>query len=154
MPGKWLAGCAVAFGVASIVVGCGGRAEKPAMGRVRGTVMYEGKPLDKGRITFTPIAGDGISGGTSAMSPIASDGSFDLTTFDTNDGAIVGQHNVTVTVPTQEINDLNKPKADGSISYVLPKELVPKKYTDPATTPLKNTVVAGDNNFTIELMKK
>jgi hypothetical protein len=153
MSGKWLAASAVALGCVSMGLGCGGRTEKPPMGRVRGIVTYDGKPLNKGRITFTPVSGDGVSGGTSAMSPIESDGSYDLTTFDTGDGAIVGQHIVTVSVPIEDINELNKPKADGSIAYILPKEFIPKKYTNPKDSPLRNTVVAGDNKLNVELKK-
>src|SRR5258708_2386637 len=97
MASKSLAIFAIALGFGPVVAGCGGSSVRPTMGRVHGTVSYEGKPLDKGRITFTPVSSDGISGGTGAMSPIESDGSFDLTTFDTGDGAIVGQHIVTVT---------------------------------------------------------
>ena len=60
---------------------------------------------------------------------------------------------VTVVVPTQDIVELNKPRADGSIPYILPKELIPRKYTDPKETPLRNTVVAGDNTINIDLKK-
>jgi hypothetical protein len=150
---KWLTVSAAVLACSPIAVGCGGSTQRPQMGRVHGTVSFDGKPVDKGRVTFTPVAAEGTSGGASAMSPIESDGSYSLTTFDTGDGAIVGQHVVTVVVPTQDINELNKPKADGSIAYILPKELIPKKYTDPKETPLRNTVVAGDNKIDIDLKK-
>jgi hypothetical protein len=153
MSGKWLAVSAVALGLISMGLGCGGRIEKPPMGKVHGIVRLNGKPLDKGRVTFTPVSGEGVSGGTNAMSPIESDGTYELTTFDTGDGAIVGQHIVTVSVPSEDINELNKPKADGSIAYKLPKEFLPKKYTSPTESPLRNTVVAGDNTLDIELKK-
>jgi hypothetical protein len=153
MSAKWLTVSVVALSCSAISIGCGGKVERPAMGRVHGTVTFDGKPVDKGRVTFTPVSGDGISGGTSAMSPIESDGTYNLTTFDTGDGAIVGQHIVTVIVPTEDIVALNKPRADGSIPYILPKELIPKKYTDPKQTPLRNTVVAGDNTLNIDLKK-
>ncbi len=124
------------------------------MGRVSGTVTYDGKPVDKGRVTFTPVSGEGDSGGTSAMGPIESDGSYSLTTFNTGDGAMAGQHIVTVVVPIEDIDELNKPRPDGSIAYKLPKELIPQKYNDPKSSPLRNTVVAGENNkLDIELKK-
>ncbi|WP_435009480.1 hypothetical protein P12x_000732 [Tundrisphaera lichenicola] len=153
MTAKCLATPAVALGLIALVVGCEGRTGKPPMGKVHGTVSYNGKPLDKGRVTFTPVSGDGESGGNNAMSPIESDGSYELTTFDTGDGAIIGQHIVTISVPSSNINDLNQPKADGSIAYVLPKEYIPKKYTTPKDSPLRNTVVEGDNKIDIELKK-
>ena len=150
---KTLTASAIALGLALSAFGCGGRTGKPAMGQVHGVVSFEGKPLDKGRVTFTPENGDGTSGGNGAMGMIGSDGSYTLTTFDTGDGATLGKHIVTVTVPTEDINELNKPRADGSIAYVLPKELIPKNYTNPTTTPLRNTVVEGDNKIDIELKK-
>ena len=153
MTGKCLAVSTVALGFLAVVLGCEGRTGKPPMGKVHGIVTYDGKPLDKGRVTFTPVSGEGESGGNNAMSPIESDGSYELTTFDTGDGAIVGQHIVTISVPAEDINKLNKPKADGSIAYVLPKEFIPKKYTNPKDSPLRNTVAEGDNTIDIELKK-
>lgn len=123
------------------------------MGKVYGTVTYDGKPVTKGKVTFSPVASEGISGGTASMGLIETDGTYTMTTFDTGDGAIIGQHIVTVTVPAQDINELNQPKADGSIAYVLPKELIPKKYTDPRESPLRNTVAAGNNKIDIDLKK-
>ncbi len=150
---KWLIAPAIALGGGVIAIGCGGTAERPPMGRVHGKVTYDGKLVDKGRVTFSPTSGEGDSGGTSAMGPIESDGSYSLTTFNTGDGALVGQHIVTVVIPTEDIVALNKPGADGSIPYKLPKELIPKKYTDPKQSPLRNTVVAGDNTLNIDLKK-
>ncbi len=150
---KWLIAPPIALLSGLTAVGCGGTAERPPMGRVHGTVTYDGKPVDRGRVTFSPIASEGDSGGTSAMGPIESDGSYSLTTFNTGDGAFVGRHIVTVVVPTEDIVALNKPRADGSIPYKLPKELIPKKYTDPKQSPLRNTVEAGDNSLNIDLKK-
>ncbi len=153
MSHKCLTAPSLTLGLSLILAGCGGRSEKPPMGRVHGTVTFDGKPVTKGKVTFTPVASEGISGGTASMGLIETDGTYTLTTFDTGDGAIIGQHIVTLSVPTEDINDLNKPKADGTIAYVLPKELIPRKYTDPRETPLRNTVTAGDNLFDIELKK-
>jgi hypothetical protein len=154
MSSRWLTVFLVAFGFGAATIGCGGNSPRPPMGKVSGKVTYDGQPVDKGRVTFIPASGDGDSGGTSAMGVIESDGSYSLTTFNTGDGAMVGQHIVTVVVPTEDIRELNKPRPDGSIPYILPKELVPKKYTDPALTPLRNTVAAGNNEINIELKSK
>jgi hypothetical protein len=153
MSSRWLTVSVIAFGFGLVTIGCNKDSPRPPMGKVSGKVTYDGMPVDKGRVTFTPINGDGDSGGTSAMGVIESDGSYSLTTFNTGDGAMVGQHIVTVVVPTEDIRELNKPRPDGSIPYILPKELIPKKYTDPSQTPLRNTVAAGNNEINIELKK-
>src|SRR5437660_8482687 len=42
-----------ALALAIGVVGCGGKGDPPAYANVSGTVTYNGKPLDKGQITFS-----------------------------------------------------------------------------------------------------
>lgn len=132
--------------------GCGGvDKDMPTLAKVTGKVTYKGKPVTNGSVIFTPIAGKGGETGQLATGQLESDGSFTLTTFNTGDGAILGQHNVTVESSGEDINKLNQPRADGSIAYVLPKSAVPKKYLDPTSSPLKYTVEAGSNNFEIEM---
>src|SRR5262249_32716155 len=129
--------------------GCGDDPEKPKMGKVTGTVMYNGKPVTDGSGPFTPDSAQGGATGQNAIRPIESDGTYTLTTFNTGDGAILGQHVVTV----QAYNDPNafKPKADGTYTYRLPKPAVPVKYTTVEKTPLRCTVVEGKNTFDIEM---
>ena len=142
--------------------GCGGSGlVLPPLGKVRGTVAHNGKPLTSGTVTFTPITGKGAEGGHVATGEVESDGSYVLTTFDTGDGAVLGQHAVSVVAHeggTMSLKDLNTPKgADTSNmhnvkpKYVLPKASTPKKYASPTTTPLKYTVREGQNVFDLEL---
>ena len=87
----------VALGVTFAAVGCGGSdPDRPKLGKVTGTVTYKGKPLTRGSVIFTPISGKVEGGGQIATGQIQSDGSYSLTTFDTDDGAVLGQHAVTV----------------------------------------------------------
>jgi hypothetical protein len=132
--------------------GCGVNADRPKMAKVSGKVTYKGKALDKGEIIFTPEKNKGGPSGHVATGKIESDGSFTLTTFDTDDGAVLGQHVVTVNVPTQDIKELNKPRADGSIPYILPKPGIPEKYIRVDSSPLRYTVDDKPTNaFEIEL---
>jgi len=141
----------VASAACSVLPGCGGSVVRPEMAQVQGSVTYRGKKIDKGLVTYTPVNSSGVSGGTNALGPIESDGSYSLTTFNTGDGAILGQHVVTVSVPSQDIRELNKPKADGSIAYILPKSAIPARYSDSTKSPLRQTVVVGKNVFDLEL---
>jgi len=132
--------------------GCGADANRPKLAKVSGKVLYNGKPLDKGEVIFTPDKDKGGTSGQVATGKIESDGSFTLTTFNTDDGAVLGQHVVTVIVPTADIKELNKPRPDGSIPYILPKAGVPEKYAKGDSSPLRYTVEEGkQNNFEIPL---
>jgi hypothetical protein len=127
----------------------GGR--RPELGKVSGKVTYKGKPIAKGEVIFTPSKDKGGASGQVATGTIESDGSYSLTTFDTGDGAILGQHVVTVIVPSQDLRELNKPRPDGSIPYILPKGGVPEKYSNVDTSPFRYTVDPGQNTINLEL---
>jgi hypothetical protein len=74
-----------------------------------------------------------------------------MTTFNTGDGAILGQHIVTVRVFEKGSEDLNRPDETSRIKYVLPKAVTPTKYASPETSPLRCTVVAEGMKFDIDL---
>lgn len=142
--------------VASVCVmlsaaGCsGGDPNMPKLGKVYGKVMYKGKPAEGGHIVFTPSSDKGGASGQSATGEIGPDGSFELTTFNTGDGAILGQHIATVTL-TEKGYVMPKPKADSTIDYKLPKIESPKKYATADKSPLRYTIVEGKNEINIEL---
>jgi hypothetical protein len=129
--------------------GCGADPSMPKLGKVTGKVTYKGEPLKGGSVTFTPDAAKGGATGQNALGQIESDGSYELTTFNTGDGAILGQH--VVTVQAYADTDAFKPKADGTYSYKLPKPTIPLKYTKSDSTPLRLTVTEGVNKLDIEL---
>lgn len=67
---------------------------------VRGTVRIDGRPLAGGRVMFAPIAqGDSREAGKPAFGTIQSDGNYILTTYRDNDGAVVGEHWITIFGP-------------------------------------------------------
>ena len=90
--------------------GCSADPNMPKLGKVSGKVSYQGKPVDAGRVVFTPVAGKGGESDQGASGEISSDGSYEMTTFNTGDGAVLGQHIVTVVVRKGE---MPKPDADG-----------------------------------------
>jgi hypothetical protein len=122
------------------------------MGRVSGKVTHNGQPVTSGSVVFTPVGGTQSSAARIATGQIESDGSYTLTTYDTGDGAVLGQHIVTVESrgTGEDIKKLNV-KPDGRIAYKLPKNTVPDKYNKPDRTPLKHTVEAGNNTVDIDL---
>ena len=62
-------------------------------GRVRGKVTYKGQPVTSGFITFMPDRAKNTIG-PPAMSKIASDGTYTMSTKVADDGAVVGHHRV------------------------------------------------------------
>jgi hypothetical protein len=86
---------------------------------------YKGQPLTKGTVTFEP---DGA--GKEATGEIQADGTFVLSTYKKDDGAVLGNHRVTVS---------NVPKT------------IPAKYSSPATSKLEMEVSEGKTDYTIEL---
>jgi hypothetical protein len=92
---------------------------------VKGTVTYKGKPLTKGTVTFEPEGA-----GKEATGAIQPDGTFVLTTYTKDDGAVVGKHRVMVDSPDKT---------------------VPAKYAGPGTSKLEIEVSSGKNDYPIEL---
>jgi len=84
--------CAVAF---SVIAGC---SDSPySLAPVGGTISIDGKPLTQGKVMFAPVArGDGLEAGKAAVGIIQPDGTFKLSTYRDGDGAIVGEHWVTI----------------------------------------------------------
>jgi len=131
------------------LAGCSAKAGMPKLGKVSGKVLYNGKPLDSGHIVFTPVVGKGGETGQSATGEVGPDGSYEMTTFDTGDGAILGQHIISVESRTKA--EMPKPKPDSTIDYVLPKSAVPSNYASPDKSPLRFTVKEGSQTYNIEL---
>ena len=132
---------AFALGVASAVLlgGCSSGKMKTAV--VKGKVTFNGKAVPNGTVNFTPEGG----GGPSAMGDIQPDGSYSLTTYRKGDGAILGQHKVTIVAMEDMTNKL--PEARNP----LPPAIVPEKYTSLATTDLKVEVKDQVNEVHLDL---
>jgi hypothetical protein len=64
---------------------------------VKGVVTLDGQPLGEGKVMFTPVAqGDSAKAGKAGFGPLNPDGTFVVSTYGSEDGAIVGPHWVTV----------------------------------------------------------
>lgn len=70
---------------------------------VHGTVAIDGVPMSGGRVMFAPIAKEGsMDAGRRAFGEIQADGRYVLGTASSDDGAVVGQHWITVYAPNRE----------------------------------------------------
>jgi hypothetical protein len=147
--------CLVLATTAALLLGCGGDPSKPKLGRVSGKVTYNGQTVTKGTVSFVPNSGPGAQTGQPATGEIGSDGSYALTTFENNDGAVLGEHKVLVQSreedPALKGGGMPIPDARGNFKLKPPKHLVPQKYQTADQTPLRFTVKEGSNKYDIEL---
>ncbi|WP_169973807.1 hypothetical protein [Tautonia rosea] len=104
-------------------------------------------------MVFSPAQGKGSDTGHVAIGQIETNGRFTLTTFNTNDGAVLGQHVVTIQVkPAPKTTP--EPNPDGTITFdysLGDSSTIPSKYENPEQSPLRYTVESGSNSFDIEL---
>jgi hypothetical protein len=108
-----------------------------------GKVLLDGKPLSRGTVTFVPPRGRVANG------DIQSDGTFKLSTYRPNDGAIVGKHKAAVLVPNADLKPGMPPERDQSVFAI------PPRYAVAEESGLQNEVKSGQaNEFTLELSSK
>jgi hypothetical protein len=141
------------FILLSAFIGCGGTpsGQRPTA-PVQVTITYKGNPVPGATVTFVAAEDPKASTGITNESGVAS-----LTTYQANDGAIIGSNLVTVTKMEVDPNG-EKPLKDPSQADVVGytplsplKSLLPKKYSMPGTSGLQETVVKGKNTFKFEL---
>ena len=121
-----------------LIVGCG--RGTPLTMPVKGIVTFQGSPLAEADVAFTPKGGRPATGRTDAA------GRFTLTTYKTNDGAMNGQHTVTVCKHVKK-----DPNATGA--YFDYAQVTPEKFGRPNESPLRAEVTAsGPNEFTFDIM--
>lgn len=86
------------------LVGCGGSSlDEYPTAPVTGRVICDGAPVANVRVYFNPIRSDGsINAGRPGWATAGSDGSFVVTTYEAEDGAVVGRHRVMVGGPHPE----------------------------------------------------
>lgn len=86
---------AIAVALAAAVVGCS-KSSFP-VAPVHGEVTADGKPLFQGKVMFAPVAqAENSNPGKPAWGAIGADGSYRLSTFRKDDGAVIGEHWVTI----------------------------------------------------------
>lgn len=153
------------LGLAVLIVisGCGGDGEEnPTVVPVKGTVMYKQKPVEGATVSFMAKGASRAASGVSDAS-----GSFQLSTYAANDGAVIGEHVITISKvkaeaqsqadPTANMNDPSKLSTEWESTKdgdpEASKTLLPEKYSNPNTTPLKETVSEdGENTFVLQLV--
>jgi hypothetical protein len=93
--------CVVAPGLLALA-GCGGGGDFPTA-KVTGKVICEGKPTPHVMIFFEPTeSGKSAIVGKAGFAIAKEDGTYSLTTYNKDDGAVIGHHRVRVGLPHRE----------------------------------------------------
>lgn len=125
-------------------VGCG--RQGPETISVHGTVTLDGNPVAGASVMFMPQ-----SAGRPATGLTGEEGRFELTTFRERDGAIPGQHRVTVTLSktTGFLTDKDGLSAGVAPEGARQEWIVPQRYSNPDTSGL--TVDVRDDMAPVRL---
>lgn len=131
----------------STLSGCSPASNRPKLLPVSGTVKFKGAPLANATVTFLPE-------GSAPRNPYGTtdkDGNFQLTSYDTNDGAVAGDYVVTIVAKPADGKKPEERTASDMIALgpggsLKAEDTVPTKYADKKTSDLKRSVVAGDKN--------
>jgi hypothetical protein len=129
-------GLVAVLGAALLLPACGKSGRKPVY-PVHGQVLYEGKPVPGAQVILHPLGDDDRQHPVRPLGDVGPDGTFRLTTYEAGDGAPEGPYAVTVSLWW-------KPKdAEGDTA----QNLLPPRYANPQTSPLKVEVTRGDNQL-------
>jgi hypothetical protein len=118
-PVAFLAGAFLLTGVS-----CGGSASQPPLFPVTGQVFYQGKPAHKA-IVWLHAENAHAKKDYPPRGVVQQDGSFQISTYKTNDGAPPGRYRVTISW-----------RAPGKLSDEEGPELLPARYQDPLKSEL------------------
>jgi hypothetical protein len=123
-----------------VVVLLAGCSSGPDTGTVRGKVTFKGAPVTEGTVTFT-----NPKEGGAAEAKLDKDGSYAVP-----NRVLVGEYQVTIT-PLMEMRDTDPGKTPPALVEKSAPN-IPKKYRQPGSTPLKQTVKKGENTFNFDMV--
>ena len=138
----------------AMILGCSGRSG-PETAPVTGKITLGGKPMAGAHVTFTAEGAPRAALGTTDAQ-----GVYQLTTFQPNDGAVLGKHTVTVTMPVKGAPTMSAEKPDAAYGAAMLQAAkgtaqrgteIPAKYANPTTSGLTADVKRGKNECPFDL---
>ncbi len=129
---------ACAWLLSILLSGCGGvPSDQPDLGKVSGTVKLDGNPLANVVVAFEPAGG-----GRPSIGKTDESGHYSLSYNETERGAVVGSHKVSITSPSDAPSPTGAP----------PKDPIPAKYN--VKSELTRDVAKGENSIDFDLTSK
>jgi hypothetical protein len=134
--------------LAGLAAVCGCGPKSPSTIPVSGTVTLNGAPVAGAAVMFMPRFE-----GRPALAVTDETGRFTLTTFHTGDGAMPGEHAVTVTLNkvTGFLADKDGLSAGIAPEGIREEWIVPQRYSSPETSNLSVDVREGVSPVTLDL---
>ena len=139
------AGFALLSMIISVLAGCGGKSDRVPIYPVRGKVVFAAPTPARAMVVFHPV-GNSAPNIPRPFATLEKDGSFELSTYVSKDGAPEGEYVVTLT--------WELPAKGGDDDDSGPDLLRNTVYANPAKTPLKATIKPGRNELDAFLIKK
>ena len=132
-----------------VMLGCSGHPDRPETYPVSGTVLLNGKPVERADVAFYPKTTGPVS--KSAGGQTDAQGLFSLHTYfsptDNPEVALAGEYIVVITKI-----DVPKEAIMNPVGFIPPKNQLPKRYSNATVSKLSAPVTAeGPNSFTFEL---
>lgn len=137
------------------VLGCAKETDpnRPATYPVTGTVTLNGEPVEGATVVFQKT--DRSHGAVGETGP---GGSYSLTSFEANDGAVPGEYLVSIyKYPKEEVTGTEATSVedyvqpDDNQAGAVPVNLLPAQYARPETSELKATVTEAENKHDFDL---
>jgi 5-hydroxyisourate hydrolase-like protein (transthyretin family) len=141
----------ILFVLTCLMVGCSG-SKLSGLYQVKGKITHQGEPIEDVVVNFFPVTASPQA--RSATGKTDADGTFILTTLQTNDGAFEGEYKITLrklafSMTQKEIEEI---ESDGrSTARFQSKNIIPDHYQTATATPLTFTVKAGKNVCDIDI---
>jgi hypothetical protein len=134
------------------ILGCGQKAKPVELVEAEGVVTINGQPLPNAQVTFTPTAD--VLGPAIATGVTDDKGHFRLT-CNGQSGAAAGENMVTIKEgPTpDEVRGEQDQSKYAEFAAKLKNRPIPGDYGNPAKTPLRVTVKAGQKEYPLELVR-
>ena len=131
--------------------GCGGSGAVPVY-PVTGKVFYKGEPAEGALVVFYPVGHEKVSKEKVEPRPsgmVDGDGTFKLTTHENNDGARAGDYQISVVWFKGNVFEDQEPTfgGPGKEGTAGTKDVLNRKYAEPAKSGLKASVIAGRNEL-------
>jgi hypothetical protein len=129
-----------------MVLGVGGCGASISTAPVEGTLTLDGKPIGKAAVIFA-LDGEGPAAAVRSVGQTDEQGRFRLRTESGQEGAVPGQHRVTI----EDLAWYDAPRdVEGSV-IKLPKRRFPAIYSDPLQTPLRVTIQPNSQQVELQM---
>lgn len=137
-----------ALAIPALLAGIAGRGGSgPTIVPVTGRVTLDDEPVEGATVMMIPAEGRPATGLTDTK------GEFRMTTLGDNDGAVVGNHRITVSLVKLPEGPIDYEVADSPESLKLLQHIIPARYDNPKTSGLTAEVRRGMEPLDLNLTR-